>query len=125
MSGVEWGGGVAVVVVVLLLREATTARFRRRDGGACLRLASRLAPRLPGARRLLASGSPLPTPVPICVCVSPPPPPTCRRLRSLRQKLEKQLQIIKKRSEGLIMKASEVNADNMAIRLAIDDLRSG
>ena len=42
---------------------------------------------------------------------------------SLRQRLERQLLIVKKRCEALTMKASEINSENQNVRLCIDDLR--
>jgi len=42
---------------------------------------------------------------------------------SLRQRLQKQLGIVKKRCEALTMKASEIASDNSNVRLMIDDLR--
>ena len=42
---------------------------------------------------------------------------------SLRQQLDKQLLIIKKRCEALITKASETASENANVRLNIDDLR--
>ena len=42
---------------------------------------------------------------------------------ALRQRLERQLLIIKKRCEALTMRASEVASDNSGVRLHIDDLR--
>lgn len=42
---------------------------------------------------------------------------------SLRQRLERQLLIVKKRCEALTMKASEINSENQSVRLCIDDLR--
>ena len=42
---------------------------------------------------------------------------------SLRQRLDKQLLIVKKRCEALITKASETSSENSNVRLNIDDLR--